>query len=775
MTHRMGATPSSLGWRLSVLLTGLLLGCTSSEKARSGGEEAPVMDGSPEHTDTATDPDLCSVDAVFERNGCLACHGTNAELSGGGLNFTADRLEESLVGVTSRSPGCSEAVLVNADDPEASVLLHTVAADHYAGALDAECSPMTMPLGGTSTMSREDVDCIEQWIHDLDAPETEPPDVTFPAPALTVLTRVKYLLDGGALTADELALGSDSDGELSAEGLEALVDDWMSGDRFRAKRRQFLQLHLQQTPSDGNYYNQFRNTRTNSLTPIREALNESLIRTAERIIDDGEDFRSIVTTNTWEMTTTTLLALKMADNPMVLKPNGVWPKNHGINDIRYVTNDDHALYDREADSEDWRTVTLVHTPDSTDMMTEEEMLDPDNAERLRAIPDGGSIVLRTPRVGFFSSPAFFQTWLTNRDNDFRVTINQAMIVATGMTFSPGDSTPLTGDGAAVDADLFPAESTCYGCHKNLDAMRPAFLADYDNINTRHTVPETALPQAGFSFQGQSVEVNSLQDWAEALAAHPNFATAWVLKLCQWASSTECSATDPDVLALADDFAASGHDLTQLFAAFFTSPLVTMTSDREDSPAPGAQVSVARLGHYCHALRSRLSDARAAQGHTNLLPRRLDICSEDGPAAILSASLPKDLVVRGATALHQPRDTTPMVSLAFEGMCAIVAEDVVEDHDRAAFNPSDPVLALELVNTHLLGFPPGTEQHERNEDMLLRYFTALTASPVCAAPDAFGMALRSETPECGLGMNDEDALRDLWTMACQSPSMTGVGQ
>ena len=80
-----------------------------------------------------------------------------------------------------------------------------------------------------------------------------------------------------------------------------------------------------------------------------------------------------------------------------------------------------------------------------------------------------------------------------------------------------------------------------------------------------------------------------------------------------------------------------------------------------------------------------------------------------------------------------------------------------------------------MNTHLLGFPPGTEQHERNEEMLLRYFTALTASPVCAASDAFGMALRSETPECGLGMNDEDALRDLWTMACQSPSMTGVGQ
>ena len=175
MTHRVGATPSSLAWRRSVLLIGLLMGCASSEKARSGGEEESVTDGSPDHADTATDPDLCAIDSVLERNGCLTCHGTNADLSGGGLNFTADRIEESLVGVTSRSPGCSEAVLVNAEEPEASVLLHTVAADHYAGALDAECSPMAMPLGGTSTMSREDVDCIEQWIRDLDAPETAPP------------------------------------------------------------------------------------------------------------------------------------------------------------------------------------------------------------------------------------------------------------------------------------------------------------------------------------------------------------------------------------------------------------------------------------------------------------------------------------------------------------------------------------------------------------------------------------------------------------------------
>ena len=100
--------------------------------------------------------------------------------------------------------------------------------------------------------------------------------------------------------------------------------------------------------------------------------------------------------------------------------------------------------------------------------------------------------------------------------------------------------------------------------------------------------------------------------------------------------------------------------------------------------------------------------------------------------MLSASLPQDRVVRDA-ALHQPRDYTAMVSIAFEGMCAVSAEDVVSADDKAAFHPGDPDLALELMNELLLGFPAGTEPHARAEDMFQRYFGALTASPACATP------------------------------------------
>lgn len=306
-------------------------------------------------------------------------------------------------------------------------------------------------------------------------------------------------------------------------------------------------------------------------------------------------------------------------------------------------------------------------------------------------------------------------------------------------------------------------------------MRPAFQANFDNINTRHTILDAELPAPGFSFKGQSVYVNSLVEWADALATHPNFSMAWVLKLCQWSTSTECSPTNEHVLTLAESF-AQGHNLSQLFYEFFTSPLMTLTSDNLNTTAPGAQVSVARFGRYCHAMRSRMTDIRGVQGYSiTSLPDRLDICRENGPAEILSASLPKDQVVRGSIGLHQPRDYTPMVSISFEGMCAATASEVVDTNNKAAFNPNDPDLVLEQMNIHLLGFPVGTEQYQRAADMFERYFNALTMTPVCDNPEEFRTALRTWEPDCGLGLSDTDALRDLWILACNSPSMTGVGQ
>jgi len=109
MAKSATAAPSLLMTLQLLMGLGLLHGCGSSEE--------PPVDPSPESLQ-------CSVDDILDRNGCLACHGANAQLTGGGLNFTVDRLEESLVGVASRSLGCADEILVDPEHPEASVLLH---------------------------------------------------------------------------------------------------------------------------------------------------------------------------------------------------------------------------------------------------------------------------------------------------------------------------------------------------------------------------------------------------------------------------------------------------------------------------------------------------------------------------------------------------------------------------------------------------------------------------------------------------------------------------
>ena len=128
---------------LMLIALGLLGGCAS--------ESTPPTD----EPDSGIDPEACVVQEVLTRNGCMACHDTNAALNGGGLVFTPDRIEESLVGVASKSPGCDEEVLVHVDNPHASVLLHTVAPERYSGALGDACQPYAMPLGGPPTMPQK--------------------------------------------------------------------------------------------------------------------------------------------------------------------------------------------------------------------------------------------------------------------------------------------------------------------------------------------------------------------------------------------------------------------------------------------------------------------------------------------------------------------------------------------------------------------------------------------------------------------------------------------
>ena len=729
-----------------------------------GGADPDRPRETPSSTHAQTVCDGNDVSVVLANNQCTLCHNDTPEVAGGGLDLLSDGLEERLANRYSANPTCANELLTNPDEPGASMLLRVVAPERYADFGSPDCVPVSMPLASPVVMPDADVTCMEAWIANLD-PKVDERDVPAPGDPFTALTKVKYILHGGAITAEELERVTGEDGQIDHEQLHAVVGEWMETGAFRDKRQTFLRLALQQTPGDTNYYYQFRNTQTAVTRGLRDNLQDSMIRTAERIIDNGEDFRTIVTTNEWEVTTLLLLALKMADNPIDGDRNR---KNNPMNDIKYVLSVEDPAYDSDLDAEDWRTVTLVHDPSSSHMMDGEDFLDHDLAQELRDIPDGGSTTVRSPRIGFFTTPAFYQNWLTNPDNQFRVTVNQALLVALGMTFTEGDPTPRNTGDEGVDLELFPYDSTCYGCHKNMEAMRVTFWEHYDATYSRQYVPSESFAQADFSFQGYSEPVDDLHDWALAVTHHPSFAKAWVLKLCQWANSTVCDPNHPLVTELAEGFEQSGYRMDDLFQDLFASPLVTNTSYVEENRIAGAEVTIAREEHFCAAMRVRLQDVVDARDRSST--DRTDVCNK-GDQDLLSQSIPNEEWTRGEAAFHQPRTFGTMSSISFEALCAVSAANLVDGNK--VFAEGDPDETLRLMTSLVLGFPEGTPRYDAQIQVMHQLYETQTASPRCADAASLEAAFLKKA-SCGLELESVEALRNMWTMVCQSPSLSGVG-
>ena len=151
---------------------------------------------------------------------------------------------------------------------------------------------------------------------------------------------------------------------------------------------------------------------------------------------------------------------------------------------------------------------------------------------------GRELVLRTPRVGFFTTPSFLAEWNTNNSNQARVTLNQTLIVALGHAILPQNAA-LPPSIAAVDQAHAPQGSACFACHQSLDPLRQFFRQQYSfSFHLQSTAAQIALPGA-FGFRGVTASGNTIFDLANILAAHPDFAVAWTQKLCTYANSSPC--------------------------------------------------------------------------------------------------------------------------------------------------------------------------------------------------------------------------------------------
>ena len=264
------------------------------------------------------------------------------------------------------------------------------------------------------------------------------------------------------------------------------------------------------------------------------------------------------------------------------------------------------------DFSDWTMVTL-RPPASGEAVT--------TFYDLPTLRQATTLVLQTPRVGFFSTPAFAANWPTNTSNTMRVTMNQTFIVALGSMVDGTDTTTPPGvpgiatgdDGGTPHAN----EIACFNCHKVLDPSRSILSATYSWNYHQQTDPTWSSQPGMFGFRGVVAPVNSVADLGNVLASHPYFAPGWVQKLCYYANSSPCDAADPAFQQIVSDFSASNMSWNGLVKELLTSPIVTNAAETATAAQNGEVIAVSRRDHLCAALDARLGFEDVCQINSSL--------------------------------------------------------------------------------------------------------------------------------------------------------------
>jgi hypothetical protein len=367
------------------------------------------------------------------------------------------------------------------------------------------------------------------------------------------------------------------------------------------------------------------------------------------------------------------------------------------------------------------------------------------------------LVLKTPHPGFMGTPAFFANWPTNQSNQMRVTANQALIVGTGKQVDGTDKTTVpvaTALDAGLDEEHAPPGTQCFGCHQLLDPTR-AVLSN--TLNYSYYLQETPamLAQKGlFAFEGVVEPVSGFAGFASELAAHPDFPAAWVQKLCYYANSGPCLATDPEFLRIVDDF-KQGWDWDKLVRELFSSPLTTNATPTQTT-ALAEIVSVTRRDHLCAALDFRL-------GLDDVCGLSVFTTGNKTTITEIAGGLPSDGYGRGATAPVLPNNPTLFYRAGVENICEAVAGMVIDPQPGSlpmgatSWTSTAPDAAIADFVSLIMAITPSDPRSSEVQTILMNHYNAALASP--PSP-------KKVTPK--------QALESTFVAACLSPSFVGIG-
>ncbi len=422
----------------------------------------------------------------------------------------------------------------------------------------------------------------------------------------------------------------------------------------------------------------------------------------------------------------------------------------------------------DADFSDWHLVTIRQPKAATvaATMATTPMATPPAGEAttkfydVAALRAAKELVLNVPRIGFFGTPAFFANWSTNTSNLYRVTMNQTLIVSLGRSFDgTGSTVPVSETG--LDGEHADPSSPCYACHQTLDPMKQLLTQSYSLFYHEQTIATTMAQNGVFTFDGVSQVEDGAPALANSLANHPDFAAAWVQKLCYFAASSACSTDDPEFQRVVSVFQTSKLDWKTLVRELLSSPLVTGASHTKTADDRGTPVSVTRRDQLCGLLGTRLglTDPCGLSG----LP---GLTSAQNTIATLARGLPSDGYSRGAETPVLPTDSSLFFRSGTENICRHLADQMV---DVAATTPAptstaaptpasryqstNPTAAIADFVQTLMGLPSGDPRASDALQILNEHYQAALATT---------------------GIKAKDALKSTFVLACTAPSTISVG-
>jgi hypothetical protein len=363
------------------------------------------------------------------------------------------------------------------------------------------------------------------------------------------------------------------------------------------------------------------------------------------------------------------------------------------------------------------------------------------------------LVLNTPRVGFYSTPAFQANWPTNTSNMMRVTMNQSFIVGLGAQVDGTDPTNPGPNPPGLDQEHVSAGAACLGCHQILDPSRSLLQATYSYGYGIQNDAGLAAQKGWFVFNGVvDKNITQISDLGTQLAAHVLYPGAWAQKLCFYANSQACDPTDPEFQRIVADFKSTGQWKT-LIEDIFSSPITTNAVATATTTTEGELVSVARLNHLCTLLSARL-------GLTD--PCGLDIVTTQNLTGIpqIAAGLPSDGYGRGAPIPVLPAQPTLFFRAGIENICEIVANELIDSTSPpvgattySSKTSASVNAAITSFVSNLMALVPDDPSSAAMNELLQQHYTEVLAVP---------------------GSSTTYALRSTFITACESPNVAAIG-